>query len=359
MYLLEMLVWKSKLSESKGDSDRDETVTDHNHLRTDVSVGASADPGAALFSCGDRYIDVQGAWQEDRRGVITFVFLEVMCLLQYMMLFGIVIPVSGNIVSGFDSLGRPLTAEGYIFIPLIILIWIAANVVFFRSGWRWLRLEIFVQRRIIVRFNRITRQVHLNRPAYAGGVVTLPWEATVPDMIGGDGGSESGAGTLLLGWPSHYSGAGFDDLCIVSGSLENRQQAEALWEYIRLYMEEGPEAAPRPTRLRPTFPWPWDSVRSTLSFIVPSWRTGDKGLLLTFALLLSPLMLLHAVCHWLSLLLCWPTWWPKIIRNAGLPCAPVPKLTVAEDFSAEVAGKLRASVITVVETSGGDANLPH
>lgn len=174
-------------------------------------------------------------------------------------------------------------------------------------------------------------------------------------MAGGEGSSKNEGGTLLLAWPSHYSGAGFDDLCIVGGAVENRQQAEALWEYIRRYMEQGPSAAPRPARLRPLFPWPWDSVRSTLSFLVPSWRTGDKGLVLTFALILSPLLLLHSLCHWLSLLLCWPTWWPKIIRRAGLPGAPVPKLTTADDYGPEMAAKLRASALKVVDNNSASS----
>jgi len=137
--------------------------------------------------------------------------------------------------------------------------------------------------------------------------------------------------------------------------MERVASLQVLWEYIRIYMEEGPNAEPRPARLRSTFPWPWDSVRSTLSFLVPSWRTGDKGLVLTFALILSPLLLLHSICHWLSLLLCWPTWWPRIIRRAGLPGAPVPKLTTADDYGPEMAAKLRASALKVVDNNGGSS----
>jgi len=132
---------------------------------------------------------------------------------------------------------------------------------------------------------------------------------------------------------------------------------QAMWEYIRRYMEEGPHAAPRPARLRPLFTWPSDSVRSTLSFLVPAWRTGDKGLVLSFALLLSPLLLLHSICHWLSLLLCWPTRWSGIIKNAGLLGAAGPRLTVAEDFGVEVARKLRASAVKVVDEPDYHARL--
>jgi len=79
-----------------------------------------------------------------------------------------------------------------------------------------------------------------------------------------------------------------------------------------------------------------------------------KGLVLTFALILSPL-LLHSICHWLSLLMCWPTWWPKAIRRAGLPGAPVPKLTTADDYGPEMAAKLRASALKVVHNNGGSS----
>lgn len=90
----------------------------------------------------------------------------------------------------------------------------------------------------------------------------------------------------------------------------------------------------------------------------PSWHNGDKGMVLTFALLLSPLLLMHSICHWLSLLLCWPTWWPRIIRRAGLPGAPVPKLTTADDYGPEMAAKLRASAVKVVDKSESSVGRP-
>lgn len=358
MYILEMLCWKGRVHASPKDAV--EENEDASRWKTrEVQDSSSARPHdqGAFFGINARWLDAQGAWQEDKRGLITFVFLGLMYAWQYMMLYRILIPELGILFSGIDENGFPLSMEGYIFIPLTGMVWVAFNVLFFKFLWRWIRLEIFVQRRIVVRFNRVTRQVHINRPAYAGGVVTLSWDATVPEMSGGDPGSASGDGRLMLAWPSHYSGAGFDDLCMIGGALADRGSAEELWEYIRRYMEEGPDAVPQPARLRSMFPWPWDSVRSTLSFLVPSWRTGDKGLVLTFALILSPLLLLHSICHWLSLLLCWPTRWSGIIKSAGLPGAAVPRLTVAEDFGVEVARKLRASAIKVVDEPNYHAGL--
>ncbi|MGA6179498.1 DUF6708 domain-containing protein [Stenotrophomonas sp. NPDC077421] len=277
-------------------------------------------------------------------------FLMMMFVVNGFIFDGAVMAVRG-LISGTAYSGTPLTQEGYIFYPIMILLWSVANFLVFKHGLRWMRLEIFTQQRIVIRLNRITRQVHVNRPTYAGGIATFPWDATVPEMTGSDPGARRGDGSLMMMWMSQGSGAGFDEFCKVGGNLDDRGKAEALWEYIRRYMEEGPDAVPQPKRLRATFPWPWDSVRSTLSFLLPSWRNGDKGLVLTLALLLSPLLLLHSLCHWMSLLLCWPTWWPRIIRRAGLPGAPVPALTVAEDYGAEIARKLRASVIKLGDPS--------
>ncbi|WP_313274942.1 hypothetical protein [Stenotrophomonas sp.] len=349
---MEMIFWLAKLdAKEEGQMAARPTVS----LSSGAGVGQriQREPGDefAVFTVNRRFIDIQGAWQEDKRGIVTFVFIGIMFVLQGQFLVGVIVPGVQQMISGIGYFGRPLPSDHYVGIPIFILMWAVANGVFFRFCWRWVRLELFVQRRIIVRFNRVTRQVHINRPACAGGTVTLPWDDAIMEMTGGDPGSRTGDGTLIMGWSGDRTGAGFDEICMLGGLLDDQGSAEALGEYIRRYMEEGPDAVPRPKRLRATFPWPWDSVRSTLSFLLPSWRTGDKGLVLSFALLLSPLLLLHSLCHWISLLLCWPTWWPRIIRRAGLPGAPVPALTVAEDYGPEIAQKLRASVMKLVKPS--------
>jgi hypothetical protein len=359
MYLLEMIYWESKITcfdEESKENIRISAAEGNSQIL--VALNTAPHDEQAIFAVNERFMDVQAAWQEDRRGVVAFLFIGLMYFLQYQIFFNLVLPGIRSISSGIGPMGYPLTTEGYIFAPLSILVWLAANIVLFRFGWRWIRLEIFTQRRLVIRFNRLTRQVHINRPSYAGGIVTFPWESTVADISGGDKGSRLGDGVLALVWPARYSGAGFDDFSLVGGTLSDRDRAEALWEYIRRYMEEGINAVPSPTRLRSMFPWPWDSVRSTLSFMKPSWHNGDKGMVLTFALLLSPLLLMHSICHWLSLLLCWPTWWPRTIRRAGLPGASVPKLTTADDYGPEMAAKLRASAVKVVDKSESSFGRP-
>lgn len=349
MYILEMFCWAGKFHSEVDGPDAEVSADDLYMERRlcERSSTAPADEGS-VFNLNERCIDLQGAWQEDKRGLITFIFLGLMYVWQCLIMLDMVLPGIVGLFNGINPFGRPVVASEYFFYPLFGIIWLTVNALFFKYCWRWLRLEVFVQRRLVVRFNRITRQVHINRPNYAGGLVTFPWDAVLPEISGSKPGSGAGDGALLMGWPSHRTGAGFDDICMIGGSLDDRGSAEALWEYIRRYMEEGPDEVPEPKHLRALFPWPWDSVRSTLSFLLPSWRNGDKGLVLTGALLLSPLLILHCICHWLSLLLCWPTYWPRIIRCAGLPGEPVPKLTTADDYSPEIAVKLRASTVKVV-----------
>lgn len=207
------------------------------------------------------------------------------------------------------------------------------------------RTEVFTQRHIIVRFNRKTRQVYLNRPKFAGGLVVLPWEHTLAG-IDPSAPDESAIGSpLILAWSSRMTEMGYDETVMLGEPMDGNHQVLGLWEYIRRYMEEGPQAIPPPKRLRPLFPWPWESVRAVLNFMAPVWRRGGQVYALAVGLLLSPLMLLHALCHWLSLLLCWPTRWPREIARAGQPGQPTPKLTVAEDFGEPIASYLRANAI--------------
>jgi len=171
----------------------------------------------------------------------------------------------------------------------------------------------------------------------------LPWESTMA-AIDPDLPDREGIGAQLpVAWVLEYNGAGYDETAFLGEPMDGNRQVLGLWEYIRRYMEEGPQSVSAPKRLRPIFPWPWESVRSTLSFLFPIWRRGARGYALVAGILLSPLMALHAMCHWLSLLLCWPTQWPKVIAEAGLPGKPVPKTTVAEDHGEEIGSYLRTN----------------
>jgi hypothetical protein len=97
-------------------------------------------------------------------------------------------------------------------------------------------------------------------------------------------------------------------------------------------MEEGPQSVPAPKKLLGKVPWPWLSVMASLSFFRPLWRAGLRWQVACIVALASPALALHALGHWISLLLCWEPHWPRIIREAGLPGKPAPRLSTAADW---------------------------
>lgn len=295
----------------------------------------------AIYEINDTYLELRGAWLEEMRGLITFLFLGMGVFLNGNMIYDMIFLQGKMLVTGMSPSGSPIGPVVYIFGPLFMAVIAGLNYFLFKYGWRWVRMELFTQRHILVRFNRKTRQVYLHRPRSAGGIVVLPWEATVPgiDLEGPD--SAGAHQPLPLAFPSERTGAGYDEIAMVGPPLSGSREAEALWEYIRRYMEEGPQAVPSPRRLRPRFPWPWDSLHASLLALRPLWRCAtplNTGLIL---LLLSPVIALHTLCHWISMLLCWRPRWPREIAEAGQPGKPVPRLTVAEDFGEEIGAHLR------------------
>ncbi|PJJ96054.1 hypothetical protein CO611_09005 [Lysobacteraceae bacterium NML03-0222] len=295
----------------------------------------------ALYRFNDTFIDVRGAPLEEKRGLMTFLFL----------VFGV--GLGGGMADlAIEAVNRDFFVDAEIAkvsdkLAVLLMCVVVVGYLFFIYKFLlpFARTEIFTQRHIIVRFNRKTRQVYIHRPKFAGGLVVMPWEHTYaginPDLPDASVIGES----LIVAWPAELSGAGYDESAFLGEPMDGNLQVMGLWEYIRRYMEEGPDAVPKPKRLRPLFPWPWASIRAVLNFMAPVWRRGGQAYALLFGLVLSPLMLLHAVCHWLSLLLCWPVRWPKEIAQAGQPGKPVPKLTVAEDFGEPIASYLRANTL--------------
>lgn len=152
-------------------------------------------------------------------------------------------------------------------------------------------------------------------------------------------------GFLLLAFPSEHTGAGYDEVLMLGRPMHGNDELVGFWEFIRRYMEEGPQAVPKPKRLLPLSPTPIEPIRATLRFMSGFWRNGGKIAAVVTGTLLSPLILLHALCHWISLLLCWAPRWPKEIQEAGQPGKPIPKLTTAEDFGPVIGAHLRANTL--------------
>lgn len=314
--------------------------------RVDETVSDAPEDAGAVYEVNDTFMELRGAWLEEKRGLISFFALGFGVPFAWAYLWeGALNPLWHMTLHGQTPEGLEAKPVAWIFSISVLFVCIGIAYVVRRYAWRFIRAELFTQRHILVRFNRKTRQVHLHRPKRAGGIVTLPWEVTVPG-IEPTVRDELGEGQpLVLVWPLELSGAGYDEIAFVGPPLRGHRQTEALWEYIRRYMEDGPQAIPPLRRRRARMAWPWDSVHASLTAFRGIWRRQTPQASVLMLVLISPLIALHSTCHWVSMLLCWRPRWPREIARAGQPGQPVPKLTVAEDFGVEIGANLRHNAL--------------
>ncbi|WP_256577888.1 DUF6708 domain-containing protein [Pseudomonas sp. Irchel s3h17] len=293
-------------------------------VTVDRSVSEAVFDNESLYSHSDTYIDVRTP-NDEKRGLITLAAGTGGLMLCLAAIAAIWFPIE-DFTRGADVNGNPLGWEFYVFTAALTpLTSLGALYLYFRYVFCQFRLEAFTARRLIVRFNRITRKVYLLRPKHLGGVVALDWDKAEVCLDPNMSEAEGAGGFVLLGWEkeSHavYDAEGRpkDDfeITFVGKPTRNASELLAFWEYIRRYMEEGPQAAPRPKRLISKFPWPWNSFKA-------AWRldTGFVGkpalwLFVVINLLLLPVILIHAFFHWVSLLLCYEPRFPEAIEQAG------------------------------------------
>ncbi|MNF51847.1 hypothetical protein D3C84_331770 [compost metagenome] len=329
MYLFEWLMFDGRKTvdyealekEADRQIDDDEKIPP---IGVTQSVSEALYHNDSLYAYNSTYMDVRTP-NDEKRGLITLIPGTGGALLIWMLSFTLYYTIRDFSV-GYKGDSIPLDIFDYIFMWLIPAIPIVSLYLYFKYVFPYLRLEIFTARRLIVRFNRITRKVYLLRPKHLGGVVALDWDKTDvcinPDMSELDG----TGGFVLLGWEKEYhavsdaDGNPKDDfeMTLVGKPTRNAAELLAFWEYIRRYMEDGPEAAPAPERLLPRFPWPWHSLSAVWRLDTGFIKTPALWIFIPVHLLLLPLILIHACAHWVSLLLCYEPRFPRSIANAGI-----------------------------------------
>ena len=359
MYVVEKFSWSSLTESEEKRAEADEMMAesdkatrerlaamakpgDDDQLPLDEAASACPTDANSLYAFTENYVEVRAAFQEDKRGLITFGFLSLALVLNAYFGFVFVYSPFNFLIFGTPYV-EPWELGMFFFGVFTSTIWFLINYFFWKYCWAWIRTELFTHRHLVARFNRKTRQVHINRPAYAGGVVTLPWDAVFAGVKPEDEEYTGIGGVLILGFMSEQTGAGYDEMMMLGRPMSGNAELVGFWEYIRRYMEEGPDSVPRPKRLLKLHPFTLEPLRAALRFMSFTWRDGSKIGTLVAGTLLSPLIGLLALCHWISLLLCYQPRWPKIIEEAGQPGKPIPKLTVAEDFGPEIAERLRAN----------------
>ena len=273
------------------------------------SVSDTPRARGSLYRQTSRYLYFRTTWEE-KRGYITL--FAVLSGILALTAFGHQIMHVKALIAGAFRTGTPYGLLEYIMSTLIVIMLTVFPGAYLFAAYKFFRLELFVQRRLLVRFDRINRKVYLHRPRYAGGVVALDWDKVINEPL--KEGAQFNMG-LQLCWYPMETPHGRLEISIVGRPSRTMTELDERWEFIRRFMEEGPHAVPR-EKLIGKIPWPWQSVITELNpvwahFVIPEMRWGIVPILL-----MLPAALFCSFFHWLSLLLCWEPVFPRAIRKA-------------------------------------------
>ncbi|MCQ4145422.1 DUF6708 domain-containing protein [Vogesella sp. AC12] len=279
----------------------------------------TVDDNNAIYHKTASYLEVC-TYNDDKRGLLTMV-LGVLC---YALFFWaeFLVELLGQLITGRDYSGAELIPDAGFWLALIgsLVITPLLFYAFFRYLARIWRLEAFTMRRLVVRFNRDTRQVYFLRPTFLGGVRTYNWEemdAALPkDMPNHEGvGGMLMIGTAVVDNENPHSQFA-TDVAFVGNACRDYKQLLSFWEYIRRFMEDGPDAVPEPRRLRSKWPNPLVSMWAVSRLSLPGgFDLGRSFLWLRLGL--TPVFVIWGLGHYVSLLLSYEPRFPKTIRVAS------------------------------------------
>ena len=288
-----------------------------------------------VYACNDTYLEMRCGAMEDKRGLVS---LFTLILLYF--LIGPLVAIPGRIlwavVSGSGVVFNRDLYIGDLFIFALLTVLLGGGLwLYFKYAFRFSRLELLTSRHLLVRFNRITRQVYLHRPSNCGGILALPWDGVHSEEIAGL--------RLVLAWgPGNKSELPFPTSVFIGKQSSRLSDLQSEWEFIRRYMDEGGLQAVEQPRISSQLPLPWPAFTAQFEALGPFLR--NSGLLIWLGcLLISPAFVIVGLSHWASLLLCWRPRWPRVIREAGQPGKPVPAFTTVADYPPDVQAQLLAN----------------
>lgn len=275
----------------------------------------TVDDNSAVYCKTASYLDVC-TYNDDKRGLLTMVFGA---LLYGMVPFSITTAViSYNIAISPEDGGLEPASLLAGFISWVMII--AVIYVFYRYLVRIWRLEAFTMRRLVVRFNRDTRQVYFLRPTFLGGVTAYSWDeidAALPkDMPNHEGvGGMLMIGTAVVDNENPHSQFA-TDVAFVGNACRDYLHLLSFWEYIRRFMEDGPDVVPDPRRRRSKWPNPLASMWTVSRLSLPGGFDLGRSFL-WLRLVLTPVFVIWGLGHYASLLLSYEPRFPKAIRAAS------------------------------------------
>lgn len=194
---------------------------------------------------------------------------------------------------------------------VFLTIYIVAMPIFYWFIWKkHLSKDLFAYTHYPIRFNRKTRKVHVFRDNSQGGVLTVPWDEVfwhigrgyeqrfLCDVRGHVMEGDMVRDTFAVG---HY----FDD-----GRMDRIQ---SIWEFIRRYMDERPDAVAEHPLDRMIHESPKPTLKNCFIHAYTSMGPGFTSLRFVLFFLFYPIVGALTLTRWLVLKTCKePVWPPEI-----------------------------------------------
>jgi len=291
-------------------NDTEEGLCDAIYKRLNTSVSDNPEAVGSIYTQNEQFIDFRTPFDE-KRGLLS---LYALCATLIFFIF----PVGGLLnmvpclINGTELHGdSKLPFEGYIAFTFCSLVFVAVLIMYFWLIKRFFRLEMFVQRRLLIRFDRVNRKVYFHRPNYAGGIVSLDWDSC---MYAGDGNGSNIGMPLIIYWLQKDTPNGRFETLMPGRLARTENELRDRWEYIRRFMQNCANDVQKQETIS-KIPWPWLSIRTSFGLMWPIFKMSGLKWMIPLVLLLTPVVLLYAIGNWFGLLLCWEPVFPKVIRN--------------------------------------------
>ncbi|PPK50269.1 hypothetical protein BY454_1323 [Marinobacter persicus] len=147
-------------------------------------VSDAPDDARSIYKMNDTYMDVRTFFDEWRGGVLLGLFPLLLGVLGFP--FSFLIPLLDVFFYGvWPTTGESAEFLDYLAAVFMWGIWFVMLAAFIYLFWIF-RMECLVQRHIVVRFNRKTRKITINRPNFAGGNQVYDWDDVVASVDPGD-----------------------------------------------------------------------------------------------------------------------------------------------------------------------------
>jgi hypothetical protein len=294
--------------------------------RVDVHkpVADEATDAYTVFAMNDIYLEIcDGSYRQQGWGLLAFlVGFPAFAFLAGFCIQSAVVDTPAMVRSGEQG----MFSAGMWVLAAINLLCCALTVAM-------LLRDCFNYRHKAVRFNRQTRMVYAFRHNGPGGVISVPWDKAFfyPHRLPSNS-MAGGAPTLMRCFVLDDAGKKIVDTFsfgarTVNGADESTPigkqvlyQIQANFEFIRRYMEQGPDAVPKVERYLARGP----SLRASISvwFYGLGAVASAGGAMRILTLLVSAPMFLLSILHYIAQLTSREPVWPTEIESACGNTAP-------------------------------------